>query len=231
MFKSLLFLNNVLKSEPWVLLGGWCTISSFPGLSNFCRSFKILHYHFSPAAAGKKTLSGFYDSLILANSGLVVGSRNQIFNFTFLPSFVDPGIAAHRGRDRLGLVRGQRDQEVRYSRFLNWDDIKLFNVHIWWIKNYLIKGLPAQLGGELYPRLGHGPHLERDQAAVGRGAEGVRQRHVERRGLHHQLPLRGHYRAQNCGVFWCKLNLLVMMNFCVAMNRKFWPKTESEYQI
>ena len=83
-----------------MLLGGWCTISSFPGLSNFCRSFKILHYHFSPAAAGKKTLSGFYDSLILANSGLVSGLKNQFFNFTFFPVLLI--LASQRIEDVIG---------------------------------------------------------------------------------------------------------------------------------
>ena len=63
--------------------------------------------------------------------------------------------------------------------------------------------LPARLSalpsGVLHPRLGGRPHLERDQAALGRGAEGVRQRPLERRGLHHQLPLRGHHRTESPG--------------------------------
>ena len=33
-------------------------------------------------------------------------------------------------------------------------------------------GLPAESGGELHPGLGGRPHLERDQAALGRGAQG-----------------------------------------------------------
>ena len=206
-----------------MLLGGWCTISSFPGLSNFCRSFKILHYHFSPAAAGKKTLSGFYDSLILANSGLVSVLRNQFFNFTFFPVLLI--LASQRIEDVIGWDWSGGSATKR------WDILDFFSIKSKCLCVIIIKGLPAQLGGELYPRLGHRAHLERDQTAVGRGVKGVRQRHVERRGLHHQLPLRSHYRAQNCGVFWCKLNLLVMMNFCVVMNRKFWPRTESEYQI
>ena len=43
--------------------------------------------------------------------------------------------------------------------------------------------------------------MVRDQAAVGRRPQGVHQRHVERRGLHHQLALRGHHRTENCGLF------------------------------
>ena len=60
-------------------------------------------------------------------------------------------------------------------------------------------GLPAESGGELHPGLGGRPHLERDQAALGRGAEGVRQRPLERGGLHHQLALRGHHRTESPG--------------------------------
>ena len=35
--------------------------------------------------------------------------------------------------------------------------------------------------------------MERDQAAVGGGPAGVRQRHVERRRLRHKLALRRHH--------------------------------------
>ena len=61
-------------------------------------------------------------------------------------------------------------------------------------------GLPAESGGELHPGLGGRPHLERDQAALGRGAPGIHQRHVECRGFHHQLPLRGHHWTQDCRI-------------------------------
>ena len=54
------------------------------------------------------------------------------------------------------------------------------------------------------PDLGGRPHMERDQAAVGRRVEGVRERHVERRRLHHQLPLRRHHRTQSQGLLWCE---------------------------
>jgi hypothetical protein len=50
------------------------------------------------------------------------------------------------------------------------------------------------------------PDLERDKAAVGRGDAGVHQRHVERGGLHHQLPLRRHHCAQDHCLLRCKLN-------------------------
>ena len=38
--------------------------------------------------------------------------------------------------------------------------------------------------------------MERDQAAVGRGSEGVRARRLEPRRLLHQLSLRRHHRPQ-----------------------------------
>ena len=51
--------------------------------------------------------------------------------------------------------------------------------------------------------VGGRPHLVGDQAAVGRRPQGVHQRHVERRGLHHKLPLRRNHRAQNCRLLRC----------------------------
>ena len=64
------------------------------------------------------------------------------------------------------------------------------------------------------PDLGGRPHMERDQAAVGRRVEGVRERHVERRRLHHQLPLRRHHRAQIA----CLLRReFFLSSFCAAL--------------
>ena len=64
------------------------------------------------------------------------------------------------------------------------------------------------------PDLGCRPHMERDQAAVGRRVEGVRERHVERRRLHHQLPLRRHHRAQIA----CLLRReFFLSSFCAAL--------------
>ena len=64
------------------------------------------------------------------------------------------------------------------------------------------------------PDLGGRPHMERDQAAVGRRVEGIRERHVERRRLHHQLPLRRHHRAQIA----CLLRReFFLSSFCAAL--------------
>jgi hypothetical protein len=40
--------------------------------------------------------------------------------------------------------------------------------------------------------------MERDKATLGGRTARVRQRHVERRRLRHQLALRRHHRAQDC---------------------------------
>ena len=39
--------------------------------------------------------------------------------------------------------------------------------------------------------------MERDKAALGGGPPRVRERHVERRRLRHQLPLRRHHRPED----------------------------------
>ena len=55
------------------------------------------------------------------------------------------------------------------------------------------------------PDLGGRPDMEWDQTAVGRWVEGVRERHVERRRLHHQLPLRRHHRTSITCLLWREL--------------------------
>ncbi len=62
------------------------------------------------------------------------------------------------------------------------------------------------------------PDLERDKAAVGRGYAGVHQWHVERCGLHHQLPLRRHHCAQDHCLLRCKLNYIKL---------QVWRKSDS----
>ncbi len=92
-------------------------------------------------------------------------------------SFAHSCLATHRGRDRglfpkrttQAVLVGRRDDEAR---------------------------LQADNSRVVHPRLGRRPHLERDQAVVGRRPQGVRARHVERHRLSHQLALRGHDRAQ-----------------------------------
>ena len=88
-------------------------------------------------------------------------------------SFIDPGLAEDRGCVWVGHA--------------HWHDQAR---------------LPPICCGVLHLGLGGWPHLVRDQAALGRRSQGVHQRHVERGGLHHQLPLRGHHRTENCGLFW-----------------------------
>ena len=80
---------------------------------------------------------------------------------------------------------------------------------------------------KLPPGLGGRPDMEWDQAAVGRWVEGVRERHVERCRLHHQLPLRRHHRTQIACLLWRELRIsfLVGALFLCCTNHIYAPSS------
>ena len=58
--------------------------------------------------------------------------------------------------------------------------------------------------GVLYPGLGGWTHMEWDQAALGRGTQGVRKWPLECCWLHHKFSVRCHHWSEDPSLLWCK---------------------------
>ena len=126
--------------------------------------------------------------------------------YPHVSSFADPRLSADRGHHGVGPWHGHHQGKSTghaSHNIWNWEHyIKICPgvlPVLWGLLSERFPALPCRV---LHPRLGGGPHLEWDQAAVGRGAQGVRQRPLERGGLHHQLSLRGHDRPASQGFLW-----------------------------
>ena len=136
-----------------------------------------------------------------------------------------PGHRHHQGKFpylQLGFLSGllwvQREGNLNLNRQISQPGNNTESIFV------LPARLPPLPSGVLHPRLGGWPHLERDQAAVGRGAEGVRQRPLERGGLHHQLPLRGHHRSESPGFLWRKLSI-------PSCSKDIWPEASADWTL